>query len=88
MKIAVMLLVLLCANSANAYKFIVYYDDYIRHYDSEVVESYGMFNMTLQRICEKGRYVERIHSNSGNRDVYRKSNNGSHLECEILKETD
>ncbi len=86
MKFAVLIILTILSCSTNAYKFIVYYDDYIRDYDSENIETYGLFGMSIQRVCENGIYIERTSSLNGERDVYRKSEDGSHLECEILQE--
>lgn len=88
MKIAVLLLLSISSFSANAYKFIVYFDDgYDRVYDSEKIESYGMFGMRIQRLCEKNKYIERVATLNGTRDVYRKHETGSQIKCEILQET-
>lgn len=85
MKIAVLILLLLSSFSANAYKFIVYYGEYSRVYDSEKIESYGMFGFRLQRLCDNNRYMERINDLNGERDVYRKTETGSHIKCEIIQ---
>ncbi len=88
MKIAVLILLLFSSFSTNAYKFIVYYGEYVRVYESEKLEAYGLFGLSIQRLCENSKYIERITDINGKRDVYRKHSNDSHIKCEILQEND
>lgn len=88
MKIAVLILLLFSSFSTNAYKFIVYYGEYVRVYESEKLESYGLFGLSIQRLCDNNKYIERTTSLNGERDVYRKHSNGSHIKCEISQEND
>lgn len=48
MKIAVLILLLFSSFSTNAYKFIVYYGEYVRVYESEKLEAYGLFGLSIQ----------------------------------------